>query len=226
MLGTGCCAISDTIALTNHALASGVHNVLMLPPFYYKPVTDNALFEYYARVIESIGDPRLNIYLYHIPKNTGIDLSIDLLQQLLDRFPENIVGIKDSGGAWDHMAELMDKLPTLRLYSGTEEYLLDTLTAGGAGCISATANVTVSAAAELIRTFRNGTHAIAQQQQLTTLRNIFSGYPFVGAIKGFLASDSGDPSWNYMRPPNQMLENGVIALLIQKFRQNSLPTFQ
>ncbi|HLF62882.1 MAG TPA: dihydrodipicolinate synthase family protein [Saprospiraceae bacterium] len=219
MVGTGCCAITDTIELTTHAVKLGVHNVLMLPPFYYKPLSDDVLFSYYARVIERTGDDDLRIYLYHIPKNTGIELSRNLISRLLKYYPHIVTGIKDSGGDWIHMQALMKEFPSFRLYSGTEEYLLETLKAGGAGCISATANITVSVASSVTRAYRNGEYADDQQKLLIALRNVFSGFPFVGALKGFLAVESSNPSWNYLRPPNASLDAEVVSTLKEKFNQ-------
>ncbi len=225
MVGTGCCAITDTVALTRHALDLGVTNILMLPPFYYKPVTDEALFNYFSRVIETIADDRLHIYLYHFPKNTGIDLTIRLISKLLERYSDTIVGIKDSGGDWNHMQKLMHEFPSFRLFSGTEEYLLETLKAGGVGCISATANLTVANAAKVIYDFHNGKDADKSQRLLTAMRNVFSGYPFVGAVKGYLAIESKIPSWNYLRPPNEVLDEDVVSLFVKKVQHLKSKSF-
>lgn len=221
MAGTGCCALTDTVNLTAHALQFGVRNVLMLPPFYYKPLTDDALFAYYGNVIERIGDDRLRIYLYHIPQNTGIPLSRTLIEKLLSRYPGIVRGIKDSSGDWMHTQQLIKEFPAFRVYSGSEEFLLDTLQAGGVGCISATANLTVSLAAEVVHMFQSGENASEVQAKLSALRNVFKGYPFVGALKGFIASLSGNPTWNYLRPPNTNLDQNSIQSLIEKYKQVS-----
>ena len=67
MPGTGCCAISDSIELTRRAVQAGVGGVLMLPPFYYKGVSDEGLYRNFATIIDAVGDDRLRVYLYHIP---------------------------------------------------------------------------------------------------------------------------------------------------------------
>ena len=67
MPGTGCCALTDTVRLTEHAVKAGCAGVLMLPPFYYKDVSEDGLFRSFAEVVERVGDSRLRIYLYHIP---------------------------------------------------------------------------------------------------------------------------------------------------------------
>src|SRR5260370_3506155 len=67
MPGTGCCSIVDTVALTAHAVKHGCAGVLMLPPFYYKDVSEEGLYFYFSDVLQCVGDTRLRIYLYHIP---------------------------------------------------------------------------------------------------------------------------------------------------------------
>ncbi len=74
MPGTGCCALTDTVELTRHAIRHGCAGVLMLPPFYYKGVTDDGLYASYSEVIQRVGDARLRIYLYHIPQVSQVPL--------------------------------------------------------------------------------------------------------------------------------------------------------
>jgi hypothetical protein len=100
IVGTGCCAAGDTIALTRHAIANGVARVLVLPPFYYKKVSDGGIFDSYARVIEGIADDRLRVYLYLIPQLSGVQIGVDLIARLLEAFPQQIAGLKDSSGDW------------------------------------------------------------------------------------------------------------------------------
>src|SRR5690349_25016728 len=96
MPGTGTSELPDTVALTRHAVQSGCAGVLMLPPFYYKVVTDDGLFASYAEVVERVGDARLRIYLYHIPQVSQVPLGLALIERLLDRYPGTLAGIKDS----------------------------------------------------------------------------------------------------------------------------------
>ena len=93
--GTGCCALPDTVALTRHATQSGCFGVLMLPPFYYKGVSDDGLFASVAEVIERVADDRLRIYLYHIPPMAGVGL-VPLIERLLKSYRGVVAGIKDS----------------------------------------------------------------------------------------------------------------------------------
>src|SRR5690606_21994430 len=100
MPGTGCCALSDSVELTRAAVERGAGGVLMLPPFYYKGVSDDGLFASYSEVIQRVGDDRLRIYLYHIPQVSQVPISLDLIERLLKAYPGTIAGVKDSSGNW------------------------------------------------------------------------------------------------------------------------------
>jgi 4-hydroxy-tetrahydrodipicolinate synthase len=99
--GTGMCAVTDAIALTQHAVEAGCGGVLMLPPFYYKGVSDDGLFAYFSDVIESVGDDRLKVYLYHIPPIAQVGISLPLIARLRKAYPKTIAGLKDSSGDWN-----------------------------------------------------------------------------------------------------------------------------
>lgn len=198
--GTGCCAIPDTVRLTRHAVEAGAAGVLMLPPFYYKNVSDDGLFAAYAETIERVGDGRLRIYLYHFPKMSGVPLSLGLIERLLKAYPGTVAGIKDSSGDWGNMAAMCRAFPGFAVFAGSEEFLLPILRAGGAGCISATANLTAPLAAQLYANWRDP-QAEPLQAALAGLRRAFEGHPFTAAAKEVLAAHSGHGGWRNLRPP-------------------------
>ncbi|MBM3490314.1 MAG: dihydrodipicolinate synthase family protein [Alphaproteobacteria bacterium] len=204
MLGTGCCALGDTVELTQAALAANAAATLMLPPFYYKGVSDDGLFACYARVIEQVGDSRLRIVVYDFPRMTGLELSVDLLVRLNQAFPEVVVGVKDSSGNWPDMAETCRRLPGFATFAGTEQYLLATLQAGGAGCISATANVTAPLCAKVHAAWRRP-EAVALQEALTRQRLAIQKYPLIAAGKEIMARHTGHAGWRQARPPQTPL---------------------
>ena len=133
LIGTGACSIADAVTLTGAAAERGLNNVLVLPPFYYRPVRDEGVFAYYAALIEAVGDPNLRIYLYNFPQRTGFGFSSDLVGRLRDSFGAVIAGMKDSSGDWEHMHEMCRTQPGFHMFAGTEVYLLDILRAGGVG---------------------------------------------------------------------------------------------
>jgi 4-hydroxy-tetrahydrodipicolinate synthase len=145
MPGTGMCALSETVQLTRHAVERGCRGVLMLPPFYYKAINDDGLFASYAEVIERVGNASLNVYLYHIPPVSQIGLSLGLIGRLLEAYPDTIVGIKDSSGDWDNTSAVLREYPSLATFCGSEVFLLETMRHGGAGSITATANINAAA---------------------------------------------------------------------------------
>ena len=201
MPGTGCCAITETARLTAHATRLGCGGVLMLPPFYYKGVSDEGLFAAYADVIQRVGSEDLRIYLYHIPPVANVPLSIGLIDRLVKEYPATVVGIKDSGGNWLNTRAMLDQgWDDFRIFVGAETFLLDNMRHGGAGCISATANVNPAAIVRLYETWQD-TGAEGQQQQLNLIRDTFGKYVVIPALKACTGHFSGDARWDIVRPP-------------------------
>ncbi len=201
MPGTGCCAIPDTVELTRHALELGCAGTLMLPPFYYKGVSDDGLYRSYAEVIERVGDANLRVYLYHIPPVAHVGLSVALIERLVKNYPETVVGIKDSSGDWDNTASMLRAgWDDFRVFVGSETFLLQNMRAGGAGCISATANVNPAAIHALFERWREDT-ADDRQQELNDLRGLMMEYPMIPALKSTVAHFTGIADWELVRPP-------------------------
>ncbi len=133
MPGTGVNALPETVELTRHALSLGVTRVVMLPPSYYKGVTDEGLFRAYAQVIETIADDRLQVVLYHIPQVSGVPISHDLIARLVAAFPQTVVGIKDSAGKIENMQAMIARFPGFSVLAGADPLLLPLMGMGGAG---------------------------------------------------------------------------------------------
>lgn len=200
MPGTGVCALSDTVSLTRHAVELGCGGAMVLPPFYYKAVSDDGLFAYYADVIERVGDDRLRIYLYHIPPVAVVGLSVSLVGRLISAFPNIVVGLKDSSGDWDNTKALLDAYPEFTVFPGSEIFLLDGLRNGAAGCITATGNVN----ARMIRNLYNrweSDEADALQQEVTSVRTTIQARPMIPMLKAIVAHFHNDPVWTNVRPP-------------------------
>lgn len=202
MPGTGCCALTDSIELTRHAVQYGCGGVLMLPPFYYKAVSDDGLFRSYAEVIERVADRNLRIYLYHIPPVSQIALSPELIERLLRAYPGTVAGIKDSSGDWKHTQALLERFQGqgFDVFAGSEVFLLATLRGGGAGCITATGNVNARPIAELAQRWRDA-DAESRQAALDAVRASFQKFPMIAALKAALAHHAGDAQWSTVRPP-------------------------
>ena len=201
MPGTGCCALTDTVKLTAHAAKLGCAGTLMLPPFYYKGVSDDGIFANFAEVIERVGNESLRIYLYHIPPIAQVGFSVDLIDRLVSRYPKTVVGIKDSSGDWHNTYAMLErKWDDFRIFVGSESFLLANMRNGGAGCISATANVNPAAIDHLYQTWEDD-GAEAQQQALDDIRDTVMAYPMIPALKATVAEFSGEEQWRAVRPP-------------------------
>jgi 4-hydroxy-tetrahydrodipicolinate synthase len=201
MPGTGCSALTDSVRLTAHATGLGVTGVLMLPPFYYKGVSDEGLYKNFAEVIERVGDSRLQIYLYNIPPVSHVSISVALIERLLKQYPDVVVGIKDSSGDWSVTESYLDVFANIgSVFPGSESFLLQGLRNGAGGCISATANVNPAEISNLFATWQNE-DADAQQSRLNEIRGIFARYPMIPALKAAIANYTKDSSWQTVRPP-------------------------
>ncbi len=206
MIGSGCASIKETIELTKYAVDHGLTHSLMLPPFYYKIVTDTALVDYYSQVIESVNDDRLQIYMYHYPKMSTVPLSISVMQQLVKKYPSVVVGMKDSTGDFDSTKSYLETMPSnFQVFPGTENLLATTMPLGAAGCISATMNVSTKLIHQTYEKCAQG-HSVEEEQALITKRRAaFAGLSYPGALKGYLAHKNNDARWQGVMPPNELL---------------------
>ena len=209
MPGTGCCSISDSVRLSAHAVALGCAGVLMLPPFYYKDVTEEGLYRNFAEIIERVGDSRQNLYLYHIPPVAQVGISLGLVERLLKTYPKTVAGIKDSSGDWNTTQAFLTAFGKsgFDVFAGSEVFLLSNLRGGGVGCITATGNVNPGNIDELYRSWKNP-EADELQKRITATRTIFQKYPMIPALKAAVAQYSADPGWCAVRPPLVELSPG------------------
>ena len=212
MVGTGLCSLPETVELSRHAVQHGVGGVLVMPPFYYRSVSDDGLFAYYRELVEGVNEEKLRVYLYHFPRMSGIDLSDALVERLVSAFPYTIVGMKDSSGDLEHMLRILDKYPGFRLYTGNELYLPEVLKHGGAGSISATMNYSAAIAAkayeEILRTGSSST-----TETMRAVRKAFSGYNFSAAVKGILTRITGNEGFRRLRPPLTELDDSDLDII-------------
>lgn len=199
--GTGLTNLPDTARLTRHAADQGCLGAMILPPFYFKGVSDDGIYNYYKELIRMVDHPDLKIYLYHIPQVANVGLSIDLVKRLYSDFPE-VVGIKDSSGDWDNTAALLD-IEGLVVYPGAELPVIEAVRRGAPGCISATANLNGVGINEVIQLCHKGDYAAAEEKHVKVkeVRLLFQDYAPIPAQKALLARWSGDARWSNLRPP-------------------------
>ncbi len=219
MPGTGATSIDATVNMTRHAVNHKCAGVLMLPPFYYKDVSDDGLFAFFSEVIQKIGSAALQIYIYNIPPVTKVTLSLSLLERLAKEYPNTVVGMKDSSGDWSYTESVIKLLAPsgFRVYAGSEVFLMRALRAGGVGCISATANVNPKAIADLADHWRES-NADERQAGLDQVRGIFSKYQMIAGMKTAVAHYSKDPEWLRVRPPLMQLTADQQAQLLSELQ--------
>jgi 4-hydroxy-tetrahydrodipicolinate synthase len=213
MPGTGVNALPETVDLTRHALSLGVTRVVMLPPSYYKGVSDEGLFRAYAHVIETIGDNRLKVVLYHIPQVSGVPISHDLIARLIQAFPQTVVGIKDSAGKIENMTAMIHRFPGFSVLAGADPLLLPLMGMGGAGCITATSNLVADSLATVFRHHADPAKVEAAQARINAFRDLSNSYVQIPAIKAMVAYRHGAALWTRTRPPLVRLSPAELAQL-------------
>ena len=230
MPGTGCCSITETVELTAHAVKHGCAGVLMLPPFYYKNVSEEGLYRYFSEVVQRVDDARLRIYLYHIPSVAIVGITPKLVERLLKAYPNAITGMKDSSGDWNNTKTFLDTFSRdgFDVFVGSESFLLTNMRNGGAGTISATANVNPAAIHELYAAcvgqskFENRESKLEQQQErLNVVREVFSSGNFpsmIAVLKQAIAIYANDPEWVRVRPPLVELTSQEATLLAERLK--------
>ena len=203
MPGTSCCSITETVKLTSQAVKHGCAGVLMLPPFYYKGVSEEGIYRYFSEVVQRVGDARLKIYLYHIPPVAVVGMTTGLVERLLKAYPNAIAGMKDSSGDWNNTKTFLDAFAKsgFDVFVGSESFLLAGMRNGGVGTISATANVNPAAIHKLYTEWKNA-DAADQQAKLNVTRDAFGKkYPMIAALKQGIAIYAKNPAWAKVRPP-------------------------
>jgi 4-hydroxy-tetrahydrodipicolinate synthase len=216
IVGTGASALADTVSLTRRARAMGFGGVLVIPPFFYKNPSEDGLFAWYSEVIERIGDPDLPLFLYHFPQMSAVPITIALIARLKDRFGAVIAGLKDSSGDWNNTAAILKAFPGFGVFSGTEQYLVDNLRAGGSGCISATVNATAPHAGKVYANWQGDVATL--QAETTEARLAIQKFPLVGALKEMKAVATGDAAWRRCMPPLTSLSREQADALIAAVR--------
>ncbi|HWY72287.1 MAG TPA: dihydrodipicolinate synthase family protein [Burkholderiaceae bacterium] len=214
--GTGVAALTETVELTRHALSLGVNRVVMLPPFYYKGISEDGLFASYAEVVERIGDARLQVVLYHIPQFSAVPITFPVIARLRARYSSVFVGLKDSAGEMSNMVALVDEFPGFAVLAGADPLMLPLLRKGGAGCITATSNLIARDLAFIFRHYADPARAAdveAAQARVVAMRSRVSKFAQIASIKALIAGQTGHVSWRKLRPPLLALNDAEIDQL-------------
>jgi len=196
IIGTGNTSFVDAALLTKTAVENKIFSVLLLPPFYYKNVSDDGVYQYYKQIINTVKSKNLRVFLYNIPQVSGVTISIDLINRLKKEFSDTITGIKDSSGNFENTKKYKE-IKNFIVYPGSEKFLYDGLHIGCSGCISATTNVNIEAT-KLINSF-DKSDGESINKKIKAVRDVFEKYPVIAALKATKIKE--DSNWSNIRPP-------------------------
>jgi len=201
MVSTSCAALIETTELTQHAVDLGVHGCLVLPPFFFKGVSDEGIVNGYAQVIDSVNRNNWRLYLYHIPQVIGVSLTHKVIRQLVSRYPKIIVGIKDSACDRAHSEGLAKAfMPPLTVYVGYEPDLTTMGPLGSTGAISGLANFMPRVVHRMVLS-STAPQTAQDAKRIDGMLQLLKSHSLMPALKGVMAALNHDASWLRVRPP-------------------------
>jgi 4-hydroxy-tetrahydrodipicolinate synthase len=220
IVGTGCPAVRDTIAASRHAALHGCAGVLVVPPYYFKEVLEEGLFTALAETIEGIGGG-IPIFLYHFPAMSAVPIGLEVIARLERAYSGAIAGVKDSSGSLDNMRAMIQRFPQLAIFTGDDDLLLPLLRSGGAGSITAGANIAPHLLAHIYANWRRPDAAVERHHAM--LEKLWTGmllkHPVTEALKEILAAESGNEAWLPMRAPLCRLSPAKRQALLARYRE-------
>lgn len=219
MAGSGCAALPETVELSNYALERGADALLIVPPFYFKDISDEGLLAYYESVLAEL-PAGARVFLYNIPQMSGVGISHAVLDGLLQRFPDRLAGLKDTSGQLATLQGYLQSFPSLSVFTGSDGLAAAGDRLGAVGCISGVANVfpdlmgaPAKAASEEERD--------AAQAAIDRVRGLVHAYPSPSVLKHLLRIVAGLPQ-TYVRPPLRDLTPADAADLERRTRELGL----
>ena len=178
--GTGVNSVKDNLDIIRYSMEFGFNTFLLMPPAYYKNNTDEGVYNFYAQIIKEV--PKIKIVLYNFEKLSGYLFNEKIIKKLVDDFPKQIIGCKDSSY---NLFETL-KIPGFNIFPGSETKLLKGLEQGCSGCISAVTNVTHSLARKVFDDFKKNINQSANDK-LISVRKAFDGYNLISGLHSFMS---------------------------------------
>ena len=208
--GTGSSSVEDAIQLTKFAEKNKSRAVLILPPFYYKNVSDEGIINYFRKIIETVGSSDFHYLLYNIPQTTYVVLNFNIIETLLKLYPNNIVGIKDSSGNIDSMLKTVKYFQDLALFCGHDSLALKIYKRGGAGAITAGTNIAGRLLSFIINNINKEKEIEdfnSYQALLEQIRETITLEEPISVMKAYFSIINKNPDWNKVMPPLKSLDN-------------------
>ena len=195
IIGTGLNSLIDTINLMKISKSMGFNNFLIMPPAYYK-YGDDEVINFYSRIISEINDCK--IILYNFEKLCGYKFSIQCVENLVKKFPDQIVGVKDSSY---NLFETL-KIKNFSIFPGSEAKLLKGLELGCDGIITATTNVTAYLAREVYDNFQKNLPQTSNEK-LCGIRASFDNYNLISGLHTLMSEKN--QIYQNLLPPLKLL---------------------
>jgi 4-hydroxy-tetrahydrodipicolinate synthase len=212
MVGTGASATADAVHLTQLAARLGFAGALVLPPFYYKNVTEEGVMNYFDSIVRATYAPSIPIYLYNFPALSGVAFTTNLTNRLLENFGDRIAGLKDSSGDLPYAREIAGLKKDFRVFPSNEAILMEARKGQFSGCISATANITAQHCAAA---YNDGDEVALESA--VRVRNLFAGIPLVPSIKALMGELFCDQQLVNTLPPLAPISQAEIQELLSRY---------
>lgn len=199
ILGICCSAISDAVHLAQAALEANCLSILVVPPFFYKNVSDEGVIAFYRELIQRTCNPALRLILYHIPQFSGVPFNLSIIKALREEFPDIVIGMKDSEGNLPFIKDILANCPGFKIFAGREHLLSEAVQLGAVGGISGIANVFPELLCSLYEYGRNQENS-NRNLDLKRIREVLQMYPIFPALKSMMEQKNGE-KWHALRPP-------------------------
>lgn len=218
LAGTGTPSLSETIELTRLAYELGYDGTVVLPPYYFRKATDEGLFQWFGELIEKAVPQGKYLLGYHIPVMTGVGLSLDLLERLKTKYPNQFAGIKDSSHDEAFATALGQRFgKEMLVFNGTDSYFHHALKNNAQGAITAPANLISDNLRKIWDMHQAGKDPSEIQTKVTEQRHFLEQYsPIAPILKGLLHKVHGLPHWA-VRPPLESVDEKTLENAAQKF---------
>ena len=209
IIGTGLNSLGEVINYMKIGLSLNFKSFLIMPPAYYK-YGDNEVFEFYSKIVEAV--PESEIILYNFEKLCGYKFSLDVIQDLVKKFPKQIVGVKDSSyNLYENL-----KIENFSIFPGSETKLLTGLELGCSGIITATCNVTAELSRKVYDDFISK-KTQTDNQKLIDVRTVFDNYNLISGLHTYCAQEND--IFKNILPPLSLLNKGDEKELFERLKK-------
>ena len=217
LVHTSCASLAETVLLTRHAAQRAVHGCLVLPPFFFKGVSDEGVLDCFRTVIDGCAGLPLRLVLYHIPQVAGVGLSHRVIADLLSAYPGVIIGLKDSACQREaSLAYAKAFMPAMQVWVGNEPDVPELSSLGTLGAVSGVANMLPGLVQRLV-TEREPAQVQADVARVQAFLSLVSGYTMIPAFKGLMAVIDNEPAWLNVRAPLRRLADAEFERLRQQW---------